>query len=232
MEDEILISKKTFIVLFIILAVISVGVTGFSKFKQSFNPTVSPSTQPTELLFNDQQASQQQQQNSQQRQNPPQQKQVKQYAKFPGVLPETDLKEKKAVIETNKGVIEFEIYPESPKAASNFIILSKNNFYNGLTFHRVVPSFVIQGGDPLGTGSGGPGYQFEDEPVRRKYLKGTVAMANAGPNTNGSQFFIVLEDQLTLPPSYTIFGAVIEGMDVVEKIKVGDVIKSVKIESL
>jgi cyclophilin family peptidyl-prolyl cis-trans isomerase len=155
----------------------------------------------------------------------------KTYDKFPGVLPADQLQNKKAVIETNKGTIEFEIFPEAPKAASNFITLSKDGFYNGLTFHRVVPGVVIQGGDPAGNGTGGPGYQFEDEPVTRKYTKGIVAMANAGPNTNGSQFFIMLADN-DLPPSYTIFGQVIKGQDVVDKIQVGDVMKKISIEDL
>src|SRR6266567_3781287 len=97
------------------------------------------------------------------------------------------------------------------------------------TYH-VVPNFVIQGGDPTGTGSGGPGYKFNDEPVKRPYKAGTVAMANAGPNTNGSQFFICLEDQPGLPPNYTIFGDTVSGMDVVRNIRVGDVMQSVTIE--
>lgn len=166
-------------------------------------------------------------------------KMIKQYSKFPGVLPaeqlqneETSSPSKKAVIQTAKGKIEFEIFPDAPKAASNFIFLANDGFYNGLVFHRVVPGFVIQGGDPLGTGSGGPGYQFEDEPVNRKYDKGIVAMANAGPNTNGSQFFIMLEDNPTLPPNYTIFGKVISGQEVVNQIKVGDVMQKVSIEPL
>jgi cyclophilin family peptidyl-prolyl cis-trans isomerase len=153
----------------------------------------------------------------------------KTYTQFPGELSADELQNKKAVIETNKGTIEFEIFPEAPKAASNFIHLTKDGFYDGLTFHRVVPGFVIQGGDPLGNGTGGPGYKFEDEPVTRKYTKGIVAMANAGPDTNGSQFFIMLEDN-DLPPDYTIFGQVIKGQDVVDKIQVGDKMKKVSIE--
>ncbi len=155
----------------------------------------------------------------------------KQYDKFPGVLSEEELQNKKAVVKTNKGTIEFEIFSEAPNAASNFIHLSKDGFYNGLTFHRVVPGFVIQGGDPTGTGAGGPGYRFEDEPVTREYTKGIVAMANAGPDTNGSQFFIMLEDN-DLPPNYTIFGNVLSGQDVVDKIQVGDVMEKVTIEDL
>lgn len=156
----------------------------------------------------------------------------KTYTQFPGVLPTAQLTNKKAVIETDKGTIEFEIFPASPKAASNFVTLTADGFYNGLTFHRVVPGFVIQGGDPSGNGTGGPGYTFEDEPVTLKYDKGIVAMANAGPNTNGSQFFIMLEDNPTLPPNYTIFGKVIKGQDVVSNIQVGDVMKKVSIEDL
>lgn len=152
----------------------------------------------------------------------------KSYSKFPGALPENQIINKKAVIETAKGKIEFEIYPEATKAASNFIFLTNDNFYDGLTFHRVEPRFVIQGGDPSGNGTSGPGYQFEDEPVTRPYRKGTVAMANSGPNTNGSQFFIMLADT-PLPPKYTIFGQVISGQDVVDKIAVGDVMQKVTI---
>lgn len=156
---------------------------------------------------------------------------TKTYSAFPGVYSAEELANKKAVIETNKGTIEFELFPEAPKAASNFMHLSRDGFYDGLTFHRVEPNFVIQGGDPKGDGTGGPGYQFEDEPVTRKYTKGIVAMANAGPNTNGSQFFIMLADT-PLPPAYTIFGNVIKGQDVVDSIRVGDVMKKVTIEDL
>lgn len=155
----------------------------------------------------------------------------KQYSKFPGVLPVSELKGKKAIIKTSKGTIEFEIYPEATKAASNFIYLTKDNFYNGLNFHRVEPGFVIQGGDPLGNGTGGPGYKFEDEPVTKNYDKGIVAMANAGPNTNGSQFFIMLKST-PLPKNYTIFGKVMKGQEVVDEISVGDVMQLVTIDNL
>lgn len=160
-------------------------------------------------------------------------KKIKQYAKAPDVLPKAELTNKKAVIKTAKGTIEFEILPDgAPLTASNFIFLAKDGFYNKLTFHRVEPGFVIQGGDPLGNGTGGPGYKFEDEPVMLKYDKGIVAMANAGPDTNGSQFFIMLADAPQLPPNYTIFGRVIKGQDVVDRIAVGDVMQSVTIEPL
>jgi peptidyl-prolyl cis-trans isomerase B (cyclophilin B) len=148
----------------------------------------------------------------------------------PTILPESERTNKEAVIETNKGTIVFELLPDAPLTASNFIELAKGGFYDGLTFHRVVPNFVIQGGDPKGDGTGGPGYQFKDEPVKRAYDPGIVAMANSGPNTNGSQFFIMLPGSSGLPPQYTIFGKVVKGMDVVSQIGVGDVMIKVTIE--
>jgi peptidyl-prolyl cis-trans isomerase B (cyclophilin B) len=149
---------------------------------------------------------------------------------FPGVLPDAETANKIVRIKTNKGEVVFELLPqEGPKAASNFVYLAKKKFYDGLTFHRVVPGFVIQGGDPLGNGTGGPGYSFEDDAVKLPYNKGIVAMANAGPNTNGSQFFIMLEDN-PLPPAYSVFGRVLSGQDVVSKIAVGDVMSTVSVE--
>jgi cyclophilin family peptidyl-prolyl cis-trans isomerase len=129
----------------------------------------------------------------------------------------------KATISTDKGDIEVDIFTAgTPKAAKNFLDLAKKNFYDGVIFHRIVPGFVIQGGDPTGTGRGGPGYQFDDEPFTGEYYRGTLAMANAGPNTNGSQFFIVLKDLIgSLPKNYTIFGQVTKGMDVVDAIAAG-----------
>jgi cyclophilin family peptidyl-prolyl cis-trans isomerase len=130
-----------------------------------------------------------------------------------------------AVIETDKGAIEFEFYSaDSPKAVENFRLLAERGYYNGLTFHRIVKGFMIQGGDPAGDGSGGEsawGGKFADEikrdsPLyRRNYVRGVVAMANAGPNTNGSQFFIMHKDY-PLPPQYVIFGHVTKGMEVVD----------------
>lgn len=157
--------------------------------------------------------------------------QKKQYSSYPGDKPKAELENKRAIITTTKGVIEFDIDSEATKAASNFIFLSEEKFYDGLTFHRVEPGFVIQGGDPAGNGTGGPGYKFADDPVKKPYKKGTVAMANAGPNTNGSQFFIVLSDNVGLAPSYSIFGQVTKGLDVIEKIRVGDVIQKIEITS-
>ena len=135
------------------------------------------------------------------------------------------------VIKTNKGDIHLDLNPaEAPMTVNNFVKLARDGYYDGVTFHRVVPRFVIQGGDPTGTGSGDPGYKFQDEAVKRPYKAGTVAMANSGPHTNGSQFFICLEDQPGLPPNYTIFGDTVAGMDVVRNIRVGDVMQSVTVE--
>lgn len=127
-------------------------------------------------------------------------------------------------IETNQGKIVFETYDaDAPKAVNNFITLANKGFYNGIIFHRVIKGFMIQGGDPTGTGMGGPGYTFEDElnpntaSAKEGYKRGVVAMANAGANTNGSQFFIMHADY-PLPHNYTIFGKVISGMETVDKI--------------
>jgi cyclophilin family peptidyl-prolyl cis-trans isomerase len=125
-----------------------------------------------------------------------------------------------ATIQTTKGDIVLDVHADdAPKASANFLELARKGFYDGVIFHRVVPGFVIQGGDPTGTGRGGPGYQFEDEPFSGDYVRGAVAMANAGPNTNGSQFFICLEDLSgRLPKNYTLFGHVTSGLDVVDAI--------------
>lgn len=127
-------------------------------------------------------------------------------------------------LETNKGTIVFETYAsDAPKTVENFVKLAEKGFYNGLTFHRVIKDFMIQGGDPVGNGTGGPGYEFEDEldpstpSFQEGYKKGVVAMANRGPNTNGSQFFIMLKDT-PLPKNYTIFGKVVQGQAVVDAI--------------
>lgn len=149
---------------------------------------------------------------------------------FPGVLPPAERVGKKIRIKTAKGDIVFEMFgEEAPLTVSNFVWLTKHNFYDGLNFHRREEGFVIQGGDPNGNGTGGPGWKFRDEPVTRDYNRGIVAMANSGPNTNGSQFFIMLADT-PLPKSYTIFGKVVSGLDVVDAIKVGDVMTKVTIE--
>ena len=137
-----------------------------------------------------------------------------------------------ATIKTAKGTITLCLDPTlAPNTVNNFVFLARNQFYDGLKFHRVESSFVIQGGDPLGTGSGGPGYKFNDEPVKGEYTAGAVAMANSGANTNGSQFFVcTVDDSKKLAKSYNLFGYVQTGMDVVLKIAVGDVMTSVTVQ--
>lgn len=154
---------------------------------------------------------------------------AKTYTQAPEALLKAEIEGKRARIKTEKGDIIFEFFTDAPLAASNFIFLASDGFYDGVIFHRREEGFVIQGGDPLGTGVGGPGYIFPDEPVARSYGRGIVAMANSGPDTNGSQFFIMLADS-SLPPQYTIFGRVVEGMDIVDAIQVGDVMTQVTIE--
>ena len=123
-----------------------------------------------------------------------------------------------ATIETDKGIIKAELYTDkAPITTKNFMDLAKKGYYDGTIFHRVIKDFMIQGGDPTGTGSGGPGYRFDDEPFQGEYIRGTVAMANAGKNTNGSQFFIMHAD-VPLQKDYVIFGHVTKGLDVVDKI--------------
>ena len=125
-----------------------------------------------------------------------------------------------ATLHTNHGAISLELYPEdAPKTVENFVTLATDGFYDGVIFHRVIPDFMIQGGDPTGTGRGGPGYQFEDEFNDHKVVRGALAMANGGPNTNGSQFFIVTADAASwLDGKHTVFGKVTDGMDVVDAI--------------
>jgi len=138
-----------------------------------------------------------------------------------------------ATLETDKGTIELELYPEhAPKTVNNFVFLSEEGFYDGIAFHRVIPNFMVQGGDPTGTGRGGPGYKFGDEldgnPLTHE--TGVISMANAGPNTNGSQFFITHAPQQHLNGKHTVFGSVTNGQDVVDAIEQGDAIQSVSIE--
>lgn len=145
-----------------------------------------------------------------------------------------------AIINTSKGEIAIQLYSnDAPKTVTNFVTLSKYGYYNNLTFHRVVPGFVIQGGDPNGDGTGGVsiyGKTFADElnpntpSYKAGYQAGVVAMANSGPNTNGSQFFIMLADNTTLPKNYTIFGKVTQGIKVVKQITAGDKILGIKVE--
>jgi cyclophilin family peptidyl-prolyl cis-trans isomerase len=140
----------------------------------------------------------------------------------------------RVTIDTDKGDIVMDLDPQlAPNSVNNFVALARQGYYDGLTFHRVVPEFVIQGGCPEGSGRGGPGYKFDDEPVQGEYTLGAVAMANAGPNTNGSQFFICTDDcRRKLTPNYNLFGYVTEGMDVALATQVGDVMQTVKIEEI
>jgi cyclophilin family peptidyl-prolyl cis-trans isomerase len=129
-----------------------------------------------------------------------------------------------ATLHTSEGAIELELYPDdAPKTVENFVKLSRDGFYEGVIFHRVIPEFMIQGGDPTGTGTGGPGYEFEDEFNQHRVVRGVLAMANAGPNTNGSQFFIVTAEATPwLDGKHTVFGRVTSGMDVVDRISAVD----------
>lgn len=123
-----------------------------------------------------------------------------------------------AILKTSEGDITVVLsVKETPVTVNNFVYLTRNNFYNNTIFHRIIKDFMIQGGDPEGTGRGGPGYRFNDEPFTGEYTRGTIAMANAGPNTNGSQFFIMHKDN-SLPKNYVIFGQVVQGIEVVDKI--------------
>jgi peptidyl-prolyl cis-trans isomerase B (cyclophilin B) len=135
-------------------------------------------------------------------------------------------------METSQGNIELELYPRyAPKTVNNFVFLIREGYYDGVTFHRVIKNFVIQGGDPTGTGRGGPGYQFEDE-FRGNPLKhetGVISMANAGPGTNGSQFFITHSPQPHLDGHHTVFGKVVQGQEVVDAIRQGDWMEKVTV---
>ncbi|MGI8928602.1 MAG: peptidylprolyl isomerase [Candidatus Limnocylindrales bacterium] len=142
---------------------------------------------------------------------------MKSYASPPPLTVDASRKYK-ATIHTSAGDMTAELLPgDAPRTVNNFVFLARDGFYDGVIFHRVIPGFMIQGGDPTGTGRGGPGYKFEDEPVNRKYDRGILAMANAGPNTNGSQFF-VMHANYGLPPNYTIFGKLTGGEDVLDAI--------------
>jgi peptidyl-prolyl cis-trans isomerase B (cyclophilin B) len=136
-----------------------------------------------------------------------------------------------ATIETEKGNLVLELFASDvPRTVNNFVTLAREGFYDGLTFHRVVPGFVVQGGCPIGDGTGGPGYQFDDEITEHTHVAGALSMANSGPNTNGSQFFITYTPQHHLDGDHSVFGQLIEGMDVLERIEQGDVMTRVTIE--
>jgi peptidyl-prolyl cis-trans isomerase B (cyclophilin B) len=143
----------------------------------------------------------------------------------------TKVKQSAVITMEKGGEIKFDFYPEdAPKTVENFVTLAKKGFYDGLTFHRVEPNFVIQGGDPQGNGTGGPGYKIKAEFNKQKHVRGAVAMARSNdPDSAGSQFYIVLAPANFLDGKYTVFGIVTSGMDVVDKVRVGDKMKSVKI---
>ena len=133
-------------------------------------------------------------------------------------------------IVTNKGSMKLDLYPaDAPKTVNNFTFLAKEGYYDGIAFHRVIPNFMVQGGDPTGTGMGGPGYQFEDEFTNNpnRHIDNVISMANAGPGTNGSQFFITHDSQPHLDGRHTVFGKLVEGVDVLNSIQQGDVMEKV-----
>jgi len=135
-----------------------------------------------------------------------------------------------ATIETDKGDITIDLFvKDAPKTVNNFVFLAREGFYDGVTFHRVIAGFVAQAGDPTGTGAGGPGYKFEDEFSNRAHSTGALSMANAGPNTNGSQFFITYSPQPHLDNRHSVFGKMTSDMSILESITQGDVIKTIKI---
>jgi peptidyl-prolyl cis-trans isomerase B (cyclophilin B) len=152
-------------------------------------------------------------------------------------LPESQIdpaKVYRVTVTTDRGTLVMDLDPQlAPNTVNNFVGLARQGYYDGLTFHRVVPDFVVQGGCPEGSGRGGPGYKFADEPVQGDYTQGAVAMANAGPDTNGSQFFICLDDLSgRLPKQYNLFGHVTAGLDTVLAVGRGDVMNSVTIEEV
>jgi peptidyl-prolyl cis-trans isomerase B (cyclophilin B) len=136
-----------------------------------------------------------------------------------------------ATIETEKGKLVLTLYADDvPLTVNNFVFLAREGFYNNTTFHRVIPGFMAQGGDPTGTGTGGPGYSFADEFTKHTHVTGALSMANAGPNTNGSQFFITYNPQPHLDGRHSVFGRLTDGMDVLEAIETGDAIVRITVE--
>jgi peptidyl-prolyl cis-trans isomerase B (cyclophilin B) len=155
----------------------------------------------------------------------------KQYAQPPAMAIDVN-KKYTATLDTSRGTIVCELFAkDAPNTVNNFVVLARDNFYDGTQFHRVIADFMIQGGDPTGTGRGGPGYRFEDELKNnpRKHQVGSLSMANAGPNTNGSQFFITHVVTNWLDGKHTVFGQVTSGQDVVNAVQQGDHVKSVTI---
>lgn len=225
-------NKVPFVVIGILL-VTAVFVAAFSSNNGSNPLEALGDVSPTAPININQQTGQNTQQQAQQQQ------QTQQNQVVPTTATTDIISANMVTIHTAKGDIELELYPnDAPKTVQNFATHAKKGYYNGLTFHRVEPGFVIQGGDPNGNGTGGYsifGATFEDElnpdteSYKTGYVEGVLAMANRGPNTNGSQFFIMLADNTTLPKNYTIFGKVTKGMDVVKKITVGDKMTSVEV---
>ncbi|MFC1951469.1 peptidylprolyl isomerase [Chloroflexota bacterium] len=154
----------------------------------------------------------------------------KTYSEPPPMVIDTS-KQYTATIETGKGFLVLELFAKDvPKTVNNFVFLAREGFYDSTTFHRVIPNFMAQGGDPTGTGRGNPGYSFEDEFTERTHVAGTLSMANSGPNTNGSQFFITYTPQHGLDGKHSVFGQLIEGMEVLKKITNGDTIRRIVIK--
>ncbi len=154
----------------------------------------------------------------------------KSYSAPPSMTIDTS-KQYTATIETEKGNLILDLFASDvPLTVNNFVFLAREGFYDGLIFHRVIPDFMIQGGDPTGTGTGGPGYTFADEFTKRAHVTGALSMANSGPNTNGSQFFITYSPQHHLDGKHSVFGQLIDGMDVLKKIAQGDKIIQITIE--
>ncbi len=156
---------------------------------------------------------------------------MKQYSSYPAMVIDS-AKNYTAVVATTKGDITLQLHASAtPKTVNNFVFLARDNFYDGVVFHRVIPDFMVQGGDPTGTGRGGPGYQFDDETAGNpnKHERGVISMANAGPGTNGSQFFITHVPCAWLDSKHTVFGKVLSGLEVVDAIRQGDSITSVTI---
>jgi len=196
---------KKLIYLFIGLALTACNVQSSSDQSKLLNKTTTPGEVQQDK------SNMKQNKTSQDAQN------LKQWAHAPEMQIDST-KKYVAILKTDQGDIKIQLNADkTPKTVNNFVFLAKQKFYDNVIFHRVIKGFMIQTGDPTGTGMGGPGYKFDDEPFNGEYSAGTVAMANAGPNTNGSQFFIMHKDY-PLPKNYVIFGEVISGMDVVNKI--------------
>lgn len=154
----------------------------------------------------------------------------KEYSKAPEMVIDTS-KKYTATIETEKGDIVIELFAaDVPKTVNNFVFLARDGYYDGIIFHRVIPGFMAQGGDPTGSGCGGPGYNFEDEFTSHKHTEGALSMANAGPNTNGSQFFITYAPQPHLDGHHSVFGQMVNDMTILKSITNGDVMKKVTIK--